>query len=1823
MNTGTERDGTMKQFPARSRGSVIVVAVAILLLLSVLAVTYITVMEIEVSSNEAFQFGIKADMVVNWVVSDACALIQSTVRNVGIYEDDANHPHAVWGGLDYADPAARKAGKHPMYWKNVPHNWHMLPTADFRRYDFDCYNMFFYNPQEPAPGEKKLFGFFGYESPEGRIFGEESAYLWWGYQAYDMDMLNLDGDYDPRTHRQARWRTYRNPDPTKADTWDNIYARSACMILSTQAMLYLGEYRGDYTDRTTAAGYVEGHVRRMPRSGGRLTQAVRPLGYNLAVYKGGVPNGGDAAGDTTHLGVERVDRDKLSPSPECAGLATTGTGGSPRDIAYFPTGANILDNNDPLDMPDIEYWRGGEGMMNINALIRMLTHLVNERAAVAIAKHRPYRTKQQILQAIDAEGATLTTTEYARLMANVTCHANYDPVTGLCPLNINKLRSPQSICPQWAVGPDPLLAANYDREVTNYIPDKGLRYQYKIITYQEYVNMNAPIPTQMAEDDKSFWDYKPQWAAGTYEQALWDVLYPGIVDQGDFDPATGAYFNTKANGVRVTNRLLWAAFSCIPSLVITSATTGPNGGSPHEASYFDQYWNKLAQYAQREYTQAISHAPTMKGGYIRSNFTPADVLQTVIGIIQNATGGKLNYAPRNAYQMGSGARVWMNYTHPAWFAFNNKGKSGWAVGVGRVLPNSTSHGESCSLNNMPGTDDPGFWPRFWGWSPVQQGSGAYLSECCHRTDPDGNDYAPTGYPEGANAMGNIWRTDLGRCIEDMDRFEEIIAWMAPFHPVANPHGRGIITERQANDILNNFIDFRDNIKDPNNLLTDWKLHSQEYDRGNYDAYRAGEINKDGYLDAQRLNTVCSMTNWSTFTSTTCRFPDVGTPQGAGILAKVPYVYIREPYFDADAYTRNPDLDKDNTTGSYASIAYYDANHLDWATKRKPLAKGESIIELDWNTYTGGDATLRGYGDPKIMTRNRSITDNLFPWVNDLDHQEFNITGIREAGKETTYKNLCWIRNHNYVNLNWTKDWVAYNYHRNMHKRDEFRRVTFGGDAATPSPYYPEDADFIAEGYKGTAADEKLANPDYTADTDSSTNNDLNGNKVSDNGHVETVYPYYYYESPGLMFGPDRIPDAYQTLNKGHVLVDLSRYYEANWRLDKHTVYPEDLNDNGVLDPGEDIDGNGILTPYTYTTQSINYSEGVGTTQRFADLRDTNDDKIPDTGPDTGGNRDKNIGELGDPLADARICLYDRAFDMFLNNCTDRKGPGADDVSYYVYGYEASDPENTDNAFMDADCKVMTYFGYRGSEYVYNDHYKDPDGSGHTNKNWNGSGWGDATGGDYACMGRFDFKTDSPYFHGTSVRARRTKGNSWCTFASLVTLYNKPYLYDVPMKSPLKSTGSFSSVTFGYSYNYGRNIYAYDFDGNALAIKTCHPQVEDDVICPTMFKMVTRVLGDGTTTIAYEPEQYGEKGVVAGSGGRVSIPGAPRPGYHLPTVKTRYGQSNMNDIVPRFNAVEPFFDPMYPNGRLFYRRLMTCGDTTIVLDENYKNGPDTGNNLQAVTVDGYDPMDFSTYTANNIFKTVASRHVKYENDDSKNPFITDGCPCNNNPLVNTETWPVAGGDSANSTHWNHVFNARYAIPYIVGVAANEAEKQHCCADAPWSVPFTTRDRFYEIHVRAEIVNAGVSDIGMYQGPAGEKWLGWRGHEILASKQAVAIFDRGWRWAYWDDRINRAAPWYDPFRMVGSRPGVDAAYESVTKNITPAYAGMFYDNEMFSVSDWRDTTGDGIPDKYARMPGRTQVKVGYIAPAEYSGVNRQGDDCAERARIVFFKWVGVSQ
>jgi hypothetical protein len=151
----------------------------------------------------------------------------------------------------------------------------------------------------------------------------------------------------------------------------------------------------------------------------------------------------------------------------------------------------------------------------------------------------------------------------------------------------------------------------------------------------------------------------------------------------------------------------------------------------------------------------------------------------------------------------------------------------------------------------------------------------------------------------------------------------------------------------------------------------------------------------------------------------------------------------------------------------------------------------------------------------------------------------------------------------------------------------------------------------------------------------------------------------------------------------------------------------------------------------------------------------------------------------------------------------------------------------------------------------------------------------------------------------------------------------------------------------------------------------------------------------------------------------------------------------------------------------------------------------------------------------------------------------------------------------------------------------------------------------MHVKAQIINTGLANMVW----SSSTYSGWQGHEVLASKKAVAVFDRGWRWAYWDDRINEGCPYYDPFQMVGSRPCADAAYQDGGSNILPTYAGMLYDNEMCHYNDW-----NAASYSYIRTQSADQVMTGYVSPAEYSGKNRPGDDCAQRARIVFFQWVG---
>ena len=347
------------------------------------------------------------------------------------------------------------------------------------------------------------------------------------------------------------------------------------------------------------------------------------------------------------------------------------------------------------------------------------------------------------------------------------------------------------------------------------------------------------------------------------------------------------------------------------------------------------------------------------------------------------------------------------------------------------------------------------------------------------------------------------------------------------------------------------------------------------------------------------------------------------------------------------------------------------------------------------------------------------------------------------------------------------------------------------------------------------------------------------------------------------------------------------------------------------------------------------------------------------------------------------------------------------------------------------------------------------------------------------------------------------------------------------------------------------------------------------------------------------------------------------------IKVKIGKSNIYDIIPRFNATEPFFDPMYPQGRLFYRRLMTCGDTTIVLNNRYRNGPRKNDNKGELW-GGYNPAHYATFSKQNIFETVRCCNVKYEDDPGMNPFLQDGGARieqgggGSDFEVYTDTWPVAGGDvntglggSNSPDHWNHVYNARYSVPWIMdNTGTAVAQVQHCCADAPWSVPFCVRDRFYEIRVRAEIIHSGLAtDISK-----------WRGVQIFASKQALAVFDRGWQWAYWDDRINEASPWYDPFKMVGSRPGVDCAWDPDNGKtlLDQSYEGLIFDNEMCHYNDWSvSQDSEGKIHYYDRRISKDRVPVGYIAPAEYCGVNRPGDDAPERARIVFFRWLGVNQ
>ncbi|MFH1707763.1 MAG: hypothetical protein ABIF71_07585 [Planctomycetota bacterium] len=1677
----------------RQNGSVVVVSVAVLLLLSLLAVTYVTIMEIEVRSNEAYQYGMKADMIVNWFIADACALLQTSVMNVGIYEDynDNDRPVGVWHGVgDYtSDESVYRGGSrhaNPMRWQNPPHNWFMPTTVDFRRYDYDANASF----MDALDGEQI---FFGSISPEGRIFGEQDQWMYVAYNEFDLDILNADGDYDNQTHRQCRWRTYRNPDPDLLDTWDNIYARSAGLMQSTQAMLYLGEYRGDYTDRTDR-NYVAGHVRRMEKNGDQLTQNTIPVGYNLAAYRPGDGGGADIAwnrtdhqDDITHVGVkDREDRSKLDPSPRVEGINRTTN--DRRDIdGQHPGTANILDdgNTNAGSWPDITYWRGGEGMMNINALIRMLRHLVNERAAIAIAKHRPYRTKEQILQAVELEGATLTTAEYARLMANVTCHSNYDPVTGFCALNVNKLRSPQSVLCQRYMGPDPLLIAPpgkfYDRDITEYLPR----------------------PTVVAPSSE--YQYHGTWHA---DDQLFSMAYAANTTWGDQDPDSGIYCQANAPGVRIADRLLWAAFSSIPSLVINH---DPSDDGIDSYGHTDN-WQKMADYAHREYDWARDRAPTISSGRIQT-LKDSKILQIALGILRNDTGGKMDYSGGGSSGFsGGGARMIYGYLHPSRMVNtrNCESESGCAIGIGRALPNVTAGNRG--LSDMLNFTDPGVQPGYWGWTPVHPGGDAAFGE----------------FISPANRMRPFVRMYYGFFCESIDRFEEMIAWMGPFHPVANPHGRGVLTERQTNDILNNFIDFRDNIQNPNNLMTDWKLHSQEFDRGNYEAYRQTEatrsngINKDGYINDsaggdQRLNTVCSATNWTQ--PSPLKYPDAGQwNTNAGVKVKVPYVYIGQPYFDKRVYPPPA------AGGTGWGLNRYIANALSWANDKAEARKGESVIEMAWNVWdASGNIKKVGYGDSGIKARCENITDQLFPWVNELQHQEFNIIGIGEdegviegfgVGQ---YGDLCWVRNYNWSSLNWTKDWVAFNYHKNLHNPAEFGGSIPGVPAGATGLY--------AEGKRAIAA---------------------------------WGTAWQYYESPGLIFGPDRIPDCYQTLNLGQELVDLSRYV------------PPSANPVGEPERFETLVAHRTYKPI------------------FTDLFDSDGDGSPDNGASPPANL-----VVGD-LVDARVQGYVPSFNAFIQNCTGRAGASGQ----YSYGLAWDHQDRTSNLAMDADCKVMTHFGYRGFDSTVN------------------------TGGrsGYRRQGRFDYKMDSLYFKSTYAGRNgsfQTKLSSWCGFGQNITLYNKPYLFDVPMKSPASSSAPYTNVTFGYSYNYGRNIYAYDFDGSALAVKEFMTGADEDMPSNSGYRLT-----GSAGAPRFVQANYGQAGLVAGAGGRLMIDGT-WDGYDLKKIAVEMGKANnMLEIVPRFNPVEPFFDPMYPEGRLFYRRLMTAGDTTIVLNKNYRQGAVKNSNIAAFH-DNYSPNEYRSWNDNNLIETVRHCNVEYENDSiaegttARNPFLTDSCPriTANNPETYTDTWPMAGGGvsdgqggSVGPDHWNHVYNSRYNGPWIIdetGLAAGQPA--HLSADAPWTVPICVRDRFFEIRVKAEIISAGLATTV----------ADWRGVEVLASKQAMAVFDRGWRWNYWDTRIDEGCPWYDPFQMVGSRPGVDAAGDTTSgAGIDAASGMMIYDNEMCTVDDWTNTG-------YDRTFNADQVNVGYIAPAEYSGVNRPGDDDAARARIVFFKWLGDGQ
>ncbi len=1852
----------MNTYSNRNSGSVIVVSVAMLLLLSLLAVTYVTVMQVEVQSNEAYQYGAKCDMVIMWYMNDVAGLLQSSVRNTGLYEHEDRRGnlrlYSVKEGYSrdkkgaYLDRSFNQP--HPQTCRNFPHNYFMTPLMPWwKQMDYDT---------QPSSWFCREWGAdLGWTSPGGEIFGRSDS---------DVDLMNWDGDNDPITHRQSFWRTYRNPDPGVPgeqirDTWDNIYARAAGMGSSTQRMLYLGEYRSDWTDRTTR-NYVRGHQRRVVRVVGsdKVDVLNRPVGYNLAAYKAGKyksgsPNEFDHRNDLTHTGEERVDRSKLEPTPNVYGMDAT-SGGSPRNIGIIAWGdkVNILDDGDinPDSKPDITYWKGGEGNMNINALIRMLRHFVNTRAAYAIAKHRPYRTKEQIIQAIEMEGATLTTIEYHRLMNNVTCHANYDPITGVSALNLNKLRFPAGMKDYLFSGPDPLLtcvdhvAGGYDREITNYlIPAPSVRNRY---------NAYKIVHTG--------WCYANEWDMMGWEGSM-----------GDYDPAVGAAYLDCSNGVLAESRMLWAAFSCIPSLVIN------HDKSDDLVTAMNPYgdpWLKMAAYARREYELARDRS--YGGGGIGKIQNSIDferdklgsvLLRAVVSIFRNINNSNAHTAGIYGGESGMGewayGDVLIPAKHVSCYQYSSAGN---AMQVGATLRNGQE------LRRM--TDNVSELPHVHkndqryrnGWTPV--------------------------------SLGPQWEVRVtagilaGPFLESIDRIEEITAWLAPFHPVCNPHGRTVITERQANDILNNFIDFRDNIRDPNNVMTDWKLHSQTYDRGNFEAYKYTErfpskgVQKDGYInddagrDDERINTVCSMLNGFQLG----RFPEVPEPGSSdtipdyhAVKAKVPYIYIRQPRFEEKYYQDNVNVNADPVTDM---PDIWETDKMNWKSpNHRLLTKGASVIEMDWNTgKRAGEYQGLGYGDPEIEKRLRNPADrpggairNPFPWVNDVDHQDLNIVGIgltsAEINSDKFLKKAGYMRNYNWTTLNWTKDWVAFNYHHNLHNPTEFTKYHYelaGTALAAPfnlsklgqpgydikenemmkklygANYSPVYYAYDEENYK--AYDKTSATP---ADSDGvSTHcgiakgkiypraNCVNDPSVIPGDPLPNYYEYMYYESPGLIWGPDRINDAFESLDNGHILVDLS-----NFGTISDPQHPAESTSVKLFTDTNDFDNGGFY------------------------------DYIPDN--DKGENlQDATMPVLSDLKAfgtayetDPAGFGFDRALNAFMWNCT-RMSTGSDRGIYGGAFVDKGYGKYPSPGGLDFNIKVLTYFGYRGFDAAIQ-MYKHTGETPKTETAW--------------LMGRFDFKTDSRYFHGTHTRSKESGRNGWGRsetgywgHAHVVTMYDKPYLWDVPMKSPTRSTGMYNGkVTFGYSYNYGRNVYAYDFDGSATAIKDTDNRythdypgedldhLDMDWFSPTMFKKVFYAATDpkamisGKAQLRYVPERYGERGCVAGAGGIYTISGFPstKSGYNVLNssfqLQHKYqdisqwsGGTTPNDktnetgairLIPRFNCVEPHFDPMYPNGRLFYRRLMTCGDTTIVIG-TYGNGPDNSQN-SGILVDNYNPVDFSTYTPNNVLQSVRNCRVRNENSSAVNPVTLDGA--GGGAGGSTASWPCAGGNansggggSHNANHWNHVYNARYSVPRMHTFnAPAESQRQYACADAPWSVPFTTRDRFYEITVRADIVDTSLL----------EDFDDWRGVELLSTKKAVAIFDRGWRWAYWDERINEACPWYDPYQMVGSRPGVDMAAEQGRGEIYFDYSEPLYDNEMYALlqgyspADGFYLGGDWDPVKQCwdrdrietnanintTIPGRSeQVKVGFLAPAEYSGQNRPGDDCAERARFVFFKWLG---